>query len=793
MAEPAASIYGAVALHYLERGWKGVLPLPPGQKTWPPSGYTGKEGVDPAQETIAKWVAEHSDGNVALRLPDGIIGIDVDAYGNKRGAQTLAELEAKLGPLPPTWSTSSRDDDPISGIRYFRVPLGLQWPESAGPHIEIIRKFHRYAVVPPSIHPTTGKKYRWRDAAGHVSLWPPSPQDFPELPPTWVAALSKPATNGRHPATAAPTSVESFFAEKREFTDEEAEKFCAPFLNALRDATEGSRNNRLNAAAKVLSHFVPAFCTREKAEELLDEALDPEYPRAEARATIASAFASADKDWKAQRVERKTEQTEWEDPVPLIPQPDPLPLDSLGPVAGPMVGAVAKSIQVPTDLAIAMALPIIATAARGQVKVQVGSDWVEPLTICSVACLPSGERKSAASRALADPLYRFEAEAQTEAAPRIARNREELKLKEERVNRLRVEAAKSGEDASKQEFFTAVDIFQSHETEYPPRFITDDATPEGLVRLLHEQGGSIGAISAEAGLLGVIAGRYNGGNPNLEVVLQATSGDPIRVDRKGSEPVSIQSPALSLGLAVQPGLLADLGSKSAFRHAGLLARFLWAVPQPMVGTRTTEEHPIPYEVSARWSKHLSQLAAAALQPKAGPRLLGLSREARQCLDRFRNQLEPRLHPTQGDLAGISDWGSKLPGQVVRIAAALTLLRNPAATQIDGTTMADAVRLGQAFIPHALAAFSQIHEYAGGAAHSAEILSWLIQKKMTSFTTREVCRGLHGRSWAAGTDTIENGLNVLAEFGHIRVIEQDENKRGRPTKQYELHPKYLNDR
>ena len=46
-----------------------------------------------------------------------------------------------------------------------------------------------------------------------------------------------------------------------------------PFLDALRAAPVGSINNLLNDAAKVLSHFVPAFWSPMQASVLLHDAL----------------------------------------------------------------------------------------------------------------------------------------------------------------------------------------------------------------------------------------------------------------------------------------------------------------------------------------------------------------------------------------------------------------------------------------------------------------------------------------------------------------------------------------
>lgn len=45
----------------------------------------------------------------------------------------------------------------------------------------------------------------------------------------------------------------------------------------------------------------------------------------------------------------------------------------------------------------------------------------------------------------------------------------------------------------------------------------------------------------------------------------------------------IDKPALTFGLALQPGVLADVASSRRFRDSGLLARFLYAMPESTVG------------------------------------------------------------------------------------------------------------------------------------------------------------------------------------------------------------------
>jgi hypothetical protein len=148
------------AAAYRAAGWVGTLPLPAGQKFPPPSGYTGDGGIWPSDQDITAWSNRASDDfNLALRLPENLIGIDVDAYDDKPGAATLADAEARWGALPSTYISSARDG--VSGIRLYRIPTGLDWPNVVGPGIETVRYGHRYVVAAPSINPKTGTAYRW--------------------------------------------------------------------------------------------------------------------------------------------------------------------------------------------------------------------------------------------------------------------------------------------------------------------------------------------------------------------------------------------------------------------------------------------------------------------------------------------------------------------------------------------------------------------------------------------------------------------------------------------------------
>lgn len=170
----------ATVEEYQRLGYVPIL-LPHMEKAPPPKGFTGYDGGCPSPKAIARWLrrAERSGGNIGLVLPETVVGIDVDCYDGKPGAETIAAKEALLGPLPDSPAITSRDDG--SGIRLYRVPPGRRWVDAVGPGVEVIHHGHRYVVAPPSVHPE-GRVYRGAVRAD---------DDLPALPDAWVAHLSR--------------------------------------------------------------------------------------------------------------------------------------------------------------------------------------------------------------------------------------------------------------------------------------------------------------------------------------------------------------------------------------------------------------------------------------------------------------------------------------------------------------------------------------------------------------------------------------------------------------------------
>jgi hypothetical protein len=187
-----ASPFGASWESYYGEGWE-VFPLPPGRKSDPPKGVTGRDGLPLSAGQCQRAAARNH--NIGLRLPADLIGLDVDTHDG--GHKTLAELERELGPLPPTLSSSKRGTGNRHGIHLYRVPPGLAWHDP-GPGLQVIYWGWRYMVAWPSQADGTG--YLWYEPDGSVLNGGevPSPEDeaIADLPSEWAERLGqKPPTD----------------------------------------------------------------------------------------------------------------------------------------------------------------------------------------------------------------------------------------------------------------------------------------------------------------------------------------------------------------------------------------------------------------------------------------------------------------------------------------------------------------------------------------------------------------------------------------------------------------------
>jgi putative DNA primase/helicase len=136
-----------------------------------PNGNLAPRGVLDATtdiDVITKWWTRVSDANIGIATGKGssLVVLDVDG---PTGEETLAELERKHGPLPPTWNVKTGKGRHF----YFRYPKSVAKVKSVARKKLCldVRADGGYVVGPPSIH-QSGHRYTFADKAAGLAECP---------------------------------------------------------------------------------------------------------------------------------------------------------------------------------------------------------------------------------------------------------------------------------------------------------------------------------------------------------------------------------------------------------------------------------------------------------------------------------------------------------------------------------------------------------------------------------------------------------------------------------------------
>ena len=485
--------------------------------------------------------------------------------------------------------------------------------------------------------------------------------------------------------------------------------------------------------------------------------------------------------------------TGWASPIPLdvsasLPA---FPVTALPRFLAEFVTAVANTMQVPVDLPGVLSLVVTATVVSNM-RIRIRSGFVMPLNLYAVIALAVGEGKSPVYRELIGLLDQIEAELREEALPKIrqAAARREVAEADLTVIRKQLKDRKLSPDERAsltpmlEEAQAAVDAIHVPAV---PDLYGQDATPEGLLKLLVEQGGRMSVLDDEGGELFELLRRYSkSGRANQGVYLRGHDGGRMQAEWSTKDSVDVDEILLTLGLTVQPQVISQLYSDPALRGRGLLARFLFSLPGSNVGYRNPWTTPIPASKRSLFLRRLETLAERTYGSETEvDQVIRLSAQASALMEKWSRRHEARLRP-DGDLAAIADWGNKLPGQIARLSGLLHILshpENPYEKPVSSRTVERSVELADYFAEHAKAAFKLM-----GAdpviMKATRIAEWLRGK--TDVSKRDIQRARQDlfRSPAEVAAVID----LLTEYGYLRRISVHGFKSGgRPSERFSVNP------
>lgn len=504
-------------------------------------------------------------------------------------------------------------------------------------------------------------------------------------------------------------------------------------------------------------------------------------------------------------VEGEGEGEAWPDPVPLHPpNPDPLPLGPLPTWLRAQVDSVARATQTPTDLAVMQGLAALSTALANKAKVGVRAGYTEPVHLWTAVVLPPASRKSAVHRHMAGPISTYQADrvGATQEDRQMAEHKREVT--EDKLKAAKKEWGDTNDPEVEGEALQEVRKLQERLNEIgeprPPRLLASDVTAEKLIELMARHHGRIAVLAPEGEIFRLMAGRYRSSGTNFDPHKRAWTGDePIRDDRIGREGNHVKRPALTLGVCVQPSVFETLEHKRSFRGEGLLARFLYAVPDSRIGSRLTGEDvpDLDRQAAEIYENRLRTLLASEPQEVTAegefvPHHLSLTDRARKVAFAFEQEVEDMLD-SGGRLDPIQDWGGKLSGQTLRMAGLLhaaeqaeeghDLWRQP----IQASTMQGAVELARALVPHALRFFDAVEQEEDLALARYVLERIRSADDLQTLTERGVHRLCHNKAEIDGVEDLRPILEILENRYWIRFKSQPSEGGRPPSPRIHVHP------
>lgn len=810
-------------------------------------------------DTIRRWWTQEPYANIGARTGETFDLLDIDTA---EGGATLQQLIERLGGMPANLGIAA-SGRAQGATHIYTTPGGhkaLHGGKTSPPGIDVKGR-GGYAVVPPSLH-ITGRRYTWIDQrfdTGNIIgniRW----DTFYE------ALVVRPKQPPRAPKPTTSIAPDAASAYGR--------AVLARAINLVTGATPGNRWQTLaTEAIPLVARGIDGGCIdrdsgiRELEEAARDIGLDDREIRR--IATLVDDMVAAgithpirptqtsgiDLPTVAYETENEAREDPWEPPWELRYPTPPFPLEVMGWMTKPITD-LATQLQVPVDLVAMMTLATIAATIRGRIRVHITPHWEEPLNLYIAVALPSGETKSPALARIIAPLRAREQKARDEAAEIIKDRKFKKAFAEDRAKRLRDKALRDNGD--RYDIMAAIDAAQQAAKEADsitvpvmPRWLAGgDITPESLVVKLAEQGGALAHLSAEGELLdAILGGRYSNGSPHLSALLTAHDGrEPILVHRKGADDIEVQQPCLTLGLAVQPQVLQQLGSVDVAMRRGLGARFLYSIPRSLVGHRdmTLPRGSEDIEAFSRLIAGVEAIASAAPQvsrilstsaPDQGQNGPGfgvseatipsfVKREFSQrggtsedsediplirvCFNlsslslllHYREELEPRRAAETGDLGEINSWANKLDGHLARLAALIQIVHNagsyspnpgswPHSPQNDGYSVgpeatAAALVLSDYLIAHAIEAHALMTGATADKHPAVQVRGWLTQHQLHEFSVRDAQQSLRRRATFRDPEAVYAACATLERFGWLRRLPTEPSP-GRPSIRYLVHP------
>lgn len=766
------------AASYVSQLGMSIVPLPPRSKR-PLTENWGNLVISDADEA-RRYYSAHPDHNLGVALgPSRVCSFDVDDLEATR--LIFTEFGWNLDELCEQYPTIQGSP---GGFRVmFRVPDGaqlqyhaLRWPKQDGSGHSVIWEIRaadtqqRQDVLPPSIHPDTGKPYIWLTRPSAAAGLPPPPDYLLALWSNWDAlkpqlqavcpwAKRKRPTPPPRPVQRQGDSVIDAYDQAHSIVDHlqrygytrAGNRYLSPHSSTkLAGVVVWEDTNRA-----WIHHASDPLCSDESGQPVAPFDLFAHYehqgdPRAAARAAaqmlgMTRQPAVQQRQPAPERIDPDTgeilpaapaiaDQTEPLDVFQELAAP-PMQLDMLPDAiaayaldSGDLIGVDPAMIAIP-------ALVTCAAALHDDVRIQPKrheTSWTESARLwCAIVGAPSIKKSPAIKRA-------------TRRLRKIDMDLHETNERDQARHAAEMEAYK---DAKKEAKKTG-----EHPTPPEParneRMVVEDITVEALSEILKTNSRGVLCIQDELsgwfGAMDAYSGNKAGGKDRAHW-LEAYNGGGRVVDRVLRGSIKIPNWSVSMIGGIQPDAIRRIAQNMP--DDGLMQRFM-----VVVGRNRPEQDRAE---NADAVKAFAALVDHVYAIQPGQTVVTLTEEAhciREQLTLYATELAD-YQPLPGGLRfHLSKWSGLfarllLTFHAIDCAAAHV---HPATVRVSGDTASKVDRLMRRFLlPHALAYYTDVMGASGDTEHVRWIAGYILARQANSISNRDLLQ--HYRNWRGMSD------------------------------------------
>jgi hypothetical protein len=475
-------------------------------------------------------------------------------------------------------------------------------------------------------------------------------------------------------------------------------------------------------------------------------------------------------------------------PQPLtrtIPDPDPFPLEALGPELASVAQAICDIVQCPIEMCAASVLASASFAASMYVDIllPIGAGDIKPILVWILISALSGERKDTVDGLAFGPQQQHERDLKTARIAAMAAHQVKSKMWKAQAKLIEKDFQKAPSSEAHQKALEQLGL----EPEVPLEaiFMSSNFTYEGLFNSLNIGQPMYGIIGTEGGQF--IGGHGMADNRKLDTIAglndfwDGKSAKKVRAQ----EILAVFGRRVGMSLMVQPAVTEIALADVLFSRLGFFGRVLICEPKSLIGSRLHKDPPPEAAQSIqRYKDRMHEILKTPypLVPNTRnelqPRVVPLSAEAKTWFWEFYNEVETETAPGK-EYSTIAPLANKLAQHAVRIGATIAAYQNLNFTELGADDLKRGMQIAVYFASEAKRLFGA----NAGITESVQklpppqkislaqtLLDWLAEWKKPIVSARDIYT--YGPNSIRDKDSAIALAEVLAEHGHLTPSKRD---------------------